>query len=155
MRDWLCVLVVLSAPVVADEPRTKIGEKLPRRGDEIMVCGQLYHTTTRVVLWTDPGGYDAYRVERRFAPLEQSGWRATQSSGQAPSLRNPNRFGMRVEGLSKEEVERTRGGGWDLPLLQKVVDQFVIHFDTPRNQQALLSDPARCAWAERALYARP
>jgi N-acetylmuramoyl-L-alanine amidase len=129
MRDWLCVLAVLSAPVVADEPRTKIGDKLPRRGDEIMVCGQLYHTTTRVVLWTDPGGYDAYRVERRFAPLEQSGWRATQSSGQAPDLRNPNRFGMRVEGLSEEEVERTRGGGWDLPLLQKVVDQFVIHFD--------------------------
>ncbi len=75
-----------------------------------MVCGQLYHTTTRVVLWTDPGGYDAYRVERRFAPLDQSGWRATQSSGQAPSLRNPNRYGMRVKGLSKEEIERdTRG----------------------------------------------
>src|SRR4029079_651176 len=32
-------------------------------------------------------------------------------------------------GLSSEEIERVRGGGWDLPLLQRVVDQFVIHFD--------------------------
>jgi N-acetylmuramoyl-L-alanine amidase len=129
MRCWLFLFVVMSAATLADEPRPKIGEKLLRRGDEIMVCGQLYHTTTRVVLWTDPGGYDAYRVERRFAPLDQSGWSATQASGQAPSLRKPNRYGMRLKGLSKEEVERVRGGGWDLPLLEKAVDQFVIHFD--------------------------
>ena len=32
-------------------------------------------------------------------------------------------------GLTDEEIERVRGGGWDLPLLQRVVDQFVIHFD--------------------------
>ena len=31
--------------------------------------------------------------------------------------------------LSAEQAERVRGGGWDLPLLQQVVDQFVIHFD--------------------------
>src|ERR1041385_3139945 len=36
---------------------------------------------------------------------------------------------MRTNGLTAEEIERVRGGGWDLPLLQKVVDQFVIHFD--------------------------
>ena len=59
-RRFFLLFVVASAAVRADEPSTKIGEKLPRRGDEIMVCGQLYHTTTRVVLWTDPGGYDAY-----------------------------------------------------------------------------------------------
>jgi N-acetylmuramoyl-L-alanine amidase len=129
MRHWLIVFVVTSGTALADEPRTKIGEKLPRRGDEIMVCGQLYHTTTRVVLWTDPGGYDAYRVERRFAPLDQSGWRETQAAGQSPTPRNPNRYGMRLKGLSQEEVERVRGGGWDLPLLERIVDQFVIHFD--------------------------
>ena len=39
------------------------------------------------------------------------------------------RFGLRQKGLSPEEIERVRGGGWDLPLLQRVVDQFVIHFD--------------------------
>jgi hypothetical protein len=36
---------------------------------------------------------------------------------------------MRLKGLSQEEIERVRGGGWDLALLQKVIDQFVIHFD--------------------------
>ena len=33
------------------------------------------------------------------------------------------------KGLTDAELERVRGGGWDLPLLQRVVDQFVIHFD--------------------------
>src|SRR5262245_55250285 len=42
------------------------GTLLERSGDEIVICGQLFHTGTPVVLWTDPGGYDAYRVENRF-----------------------------------------------------------------------------------------
>ena len=36
-----------------------------RKGDEIVICGQYFHTGAPVVLWTDPGGYDAYRTERR------------------------------------------------------------------------------------------
>jgi N-acetyl-anhydromuramyl-L-alanine amidase AmpD len=99
----------------------------PRRGDEIVVAGQFVHTGTPVVLWMDPGGYDAYRVERRFSPIQKSDW--APSSEEVPDLRNPNRFGMRRAGLTNDEIERVRGGGWDLPLLQKVVDQFVIHFD--------------------------
>jgi N-acetyl-anhydromuramyl-L-alanine amidase AmpD len=31
--------------------------------------------------------------------------------------------------LSAEETELRRGGGWDLPSLQRVVDQFVLHYD--------------------------
>ena len=42
----------------------------PRKGDEIIVAGQLFHTGTKVVTWMDPGGYDAYRTERRFAAYE-------------------------------------------------------------------------------------
>jgi N-acetyl-anhydromuramyl-L-alanine amidase AmpD len=45
--------------------------------------------------------------------------------------------------LTPEEIERTRGGGWDLPLLRKVVDQFVIHFDdcgTSRECFRILQD---------------
>ena len=37
------------------------GQFLQRAGDEIVVCGQLVHTGAPVVLWMDPGGYDAYR----------------------------------------------------------------------------------------------
>ncbi len=98
-----------------------------RNGDEIVAAGQFIHTGTPVVLWIDPGGYDAYRVERRFSPIEKSDWET--SSQEAEGLRTPNRYGMRSGGLSKDEIDRVRGGGWDLPLLQRVVDQFVIHFD--------------------------
>jgi N-acetyl-anhydromuramyl-L-alanine amidase AmpD len=103
------------------------GAFAPRTGDEIVVAGQFVHTGTRVVLWMDPGGYDAYRVERRFSPIDQADWKASQV--EVRGLGSPNRYNMRTRGLTKEEVERVRGGGWDLPLLQRVVDQFVIHFD--------------------------
>jgi hypothetical protein len=75
----------------------------------------------------DPGGYDAYRVERRFSPLDKADWRSTQA--EVKDLTSPNRYNLRREGLTDEEIERGRGGGWDLPTLQKVVDQWVIHYD--------------------------
>ncbi len=103
------------------------GTIAPRRGDEMVVAGQLVHTGTRVILWMDPGGYDAYRVERRFSPLDKSDWDSSQA--EVRELTSPNRYGLRKDGLSAQELERVRGGGWDLPTLQRVVDQFVIHFD--------------------------
>ena len=102
----------------------EVGDRLPRVGDEIVACGQLFHTTAPVVLWMDPGGYDAYRVERRFAPFPKSEWKFF-----ADQLESPNRYGLRSGRLTAEEVESLRGGGWDLPTLQKVVDQFVLHYD--------------------------
>ena len=104
-----------------------IGQPLQRQGDEICVCGQFFHTGTPVVLWMDPGGYDAYRVERRFGPLEESSWETTHKKN--PGMESPNRYGLRKDGLSPEQLDRVRGGGWDIPLLQQVVDQFVIHYD--------------------------
>jgi len=103
------------------------GTLAARQGDEIVVCGQSFHTGTPVVLWTDPGGYDAYRVERRFAPLEESGWKTTEE--QVKDFKTPNRYNQRTAGLTTNEIERVRGGGWDLPTLQRVVDQFVLHYD--------------------------
>jgi N-acetyl-anhydromuramyl-L-alanine amidase AmpD len=75
----------------------------------------------------DPGGYDAYRVERRFSPLDKADWEDSQA--EVKELSSPNRYNLRRSGLSDAELERVRGGGWDLPTLQKVVDQFVVHFD--------------------------
>ena len=96
-----------------------------RRGDEIMVAGQLFHTGAPVVLWTDPGGYDAYRVERRFVPFDQSGWDTSKEK-----LETPNRYNLRHRGdWPAPLLEDIRGGGWDLPLLQRTVDQFVLHYD--------------------------
>jgi N-acetyl-anhydromuramyl-L-alanine amidase AmpD len=103
------------------------GQKESRQGDEIVAAGQFFHTGTPVVLWMDPGGYDAYRVERRFAPFNQSDWDTSHAG--IKSLRTPNRYGLRRGQLTTNQIETVRGGGWDLPLLQSVVDQFVIHFD--------------------------
>jgi N-acetyl-anhydromuramyl-L-alanine amidase AmpD len=139
-RAWLIlvpVLATLSAGCVAPRP----GAIEPRRGDEIVVAGQFVHTGTRVVLWMDPGGYDAYRVERRFSPFNQSDW--TNSQAADTNLARPNRYGLRQELLTAEQIERVRGGGWDLLLLQQVIDQFVIHYDaegTSRRCFEILQD---------------
>lgn len=127
-RTALRVFVLLAFALVLagcqhGQPRTLA----PRKGDEIVVAGQLFHIGTPVVTWMDPGGYDAYRVERRFVPLAESSWEATRAA--APHVRTPNRYGLRQGGLTPTEIERVRGGGWDLPTLQRVVDQFVLHYD--------------------------
>src|SRR5215471_5457504 len=80
------------------------GALAPRRGDEIVVAGQFVHTGTPVVLWLDPGGYDAYRVERRFAPIEKSDW--DTSHAEVADLKTPNRYNMRRAALSDEEIQR-------------------------------------------------
>jgi N-acetyl-anhydromuramyl-L-alanine amidase AmpD len=103
------------------------GTFAPRQGDEIVVAGQFVHTGTRVVLWMDPHGYDAYRVDRRFSPMDKSDWESSQA--EVRGLSGPARYNMRTSGLTNDDIERVRGGGWDLPTLQRVVDQFVIHFD--------------------------
>ena len=106
----------------------RAGKPVPRTGEEIVVCGRFFHTGTPVVTWLDPGGYDAYRVERRFAPAEQADWKASQAAN--PQLETPNRYGFRrTTALPPVELERVRTNGWDLPTLQRVVDQFVLHFD--------------------------
>jgi N-acetyl-anhydromuramyl-L-alanine amidase AmpD len=98
-----------------------------RKGDEIVVAGQFFHTGTPVVLWMDPGGYDAYRVERRFVPFRESDFEDSQPHLDSP--RTPNRYDIRTNHLTADQLERVRGGGWDLPTLQSNVDQFVLHFD--------------------------
>lgn len=103
------------------------GTIVPRRGDEIVVAGRFVHSGTPVVLWMDKGGYDAYRVERRFAPLAEADWET--SKAKVKTLEAPNRYGLRMAGFDSNVVEKIRGGGWDLWTLQQVVDQFVLHFD--------------------------
>jgi N-acetyl-anhydromuramyl-L-alanine amidase AmpD len=120
------------------------GTPAPRAGDEISVCGQLFHTGTRVVLWTDPRGYNGYSVYKRYGPWPLASWEATTNPAAfaadagavnpatlpaiPPKWWTPNRYSYRTEGLSPEQIEQIRGG-WTLPALQKKVDQFVIHYD--------------------------
>jgi N-acetyl-anhydromuramyl-L-alanine amidase AmpD len=96
------------------------GEKLERLGDEIVVCGQLFHTGAPVVLWTDPGGYDAYRAEPRFAapgaPVDEDG-----PEGQ--------RYGTMRRDLPLAIEAKVRERGWDVETLAEQVDLFVLHYD--------------------------
>ena len=133
--------LLLTAVLLAGCATSRPGTIASRTGDEIVVAGQFVHSGTRVVLWIDPGGYDAYRVERRFAPFDQSWWETSHVA--VAELTSPNRYGLRTNLLTHEQIERVRGGGWDLPLLQEFVDQFVIHFDvagTSRQCFAVLHD---------------
>lgn len=105
----------------------KPGTRVQRSGDEIVAAGKFFSIGAPVVLWMDQGGWDAYRVERRFSPLDESDWATSQEA--VSYLRTPNRYNLRRDGLTDEQVEEVRGGGWSLPMLQDVVDQFVIHYD--------------------------
>jgi N-acetylmuramoyl-L-alanine amidase len=124
----LCALALLAAALTTcgSTPRgeDRIGRFNERAGDEIMIAGRLVHTGAPVVLWFDPGGYDAYRVERRFAPPEQAGWDVISQA-----LGSPNRYSLRRGGLDDATLERVRGGGWTLEDVQESVDQFVLHYD--------------------------
>lgn len=140
----LCTLTGCSTPRRADlHPGAPLAaqsgsEGFGRAGQEIMVAGQLFHVGAPVVLWTDPGGYDAYRVENRFGPLGRSSWETLKASNRDPARYSPRFFRISDKQpaayhgagqLSDTEISKYRGGGWDLPGLQRVVDQFVLHYD--------------------------
>ena len=130
----ICLITLVLPMLLVACAGRRPGRELVRRGDEIVVCGRYYHTGSPVVLWTDPGGYDAYRVEQRFAAPDRSAW---EPSGGADGPPTPNRYDLRspqgdLSGsgvLAPDDLERVRGGGWDLDTLRRVVDQFVIHYD--------------------------
>jgi N-acetyl-anhydromuramyl-L-alanine amidase AmpD len=129
-RAALALLLLALLPACTYTPR--LGDRLHRQGDEIVIAGQYFHTGAKVVLWTDPDGFDAYRVERRFAPLDQSGWDQTLAAWKAANPKpdaTPNRYSARFAGLSDAQKQQVRGGGWTLPQLQDQIDQFVLHYD--------------------------
>ena len=96
------------------------GDVLRRQGDEISIAGQLVHTGTRVVLWNDPGGYDAYRAHRHFEPEERG------PSGQPERVQ---RYGSFRRGLPEGLETRVREEGWTLDAARSAIRQVVIHFD--------------------------
>lgn len=101
------------------------GAPLVRSGDEIMVCGQLFHTGTPVILWLDQFGYDAYRVENRFdyeKPQPASAPARDQKDAVA-------RYGSWRKHVPDDVMLRVKRDGWSLDELRRYVDQFVLHYD--------------------------
>ena len=133
-RSLFCLfLLSLNIAAVANEPQPKVGERLPRLGDEVVVCGQLYHTTARVVPWTDPGGFDAYRVEPRFGPIDYKP--TAEERGKERGMERLTTMAG-TAGYPKRNVERWRGG-YDLPKVKEVVDQFVPRLRRRRHGEKL------------------
>src|SRR2546425_888621 len=91
------------------QPRVRPGQELTRRHDEIVVCGRLFHPGTRVVLWTDPGGFDAYRVHRRFTDRDQ-----ITPSRPTEGTDTPNRYSPIRGGLPEPIAARVNERGWSL-----------------------------------------
>lgn len=97
------------------------GDRAPRSGDEIVVCGERFHVGTPVVLWTDPGGYDAYRVEPRFP-------HALTDDARANWKVEAHYHSMRRH-IPAAEQERIRRDGMRVADLARHVDLFVLHYD--------------------------
>lgn len=134
--SFLFVLVLMAVFASGCCRSGRVGDEATRVGDEISVAGHRFHTGVPVVLWTDAGGYDGYRVEKRFAPLGVSDWESSKAG-----LQSPNRYDSRT----KDPVlaEETRGGNWTLEQVRANVDQVVLHYDasgTSRNCFRTLHD---------------
>lgn len=132
-RTSLAIVIAVASLLPACTSNPRPGEPLTRRGDEIMVCGQLYHTGTPVVLFVDPGGYDAYRTEPRFRE-------------RTPDEPDKARYHTLRRNLAPELLARVQQGGWTVADLARQVDQFVVHYDvsgTSRRCFQTLQDERR------------
>jgi len=88
-------------------------------GDEIIVCGERYSVGAPVILWTDPGGYDAYSTDYHFG--RPRGVKNPPSPGE---LRyTPGRM------VSATGEVLATPGSEDPSELAQVVDQLVLHYD--------------------------
>ena len=113
-----CLLIpVVVAPAWGDEPKS-LPVPAEQRGESIVVCGQNVAIGTPVILWTDPGGHNAYAP--KVAPAARKADAKPASAG----------FGARrLAGMTPAQTADIEKTGWTLPLLQERVDQFVIHYD--------------------------
>lgn len=116
------------APTEPEPTNNVQGPAIPplsaRTGDEIVIAGQLFHTGTRVVLWNETNGYNAYDLKKHFTSTPDP---ATEKAPAPSPLRK--RYDRREGDLPPDELKRIRTNGWDLATLQRCIDQFVIHYD--------------------------
>ena len=122
----VCSWMLLGAtilPARGDEPKIDSKPNAPP-GEAIVVCGAKIPIGTRVILWTDPGGHNAY--ERKSS--------AAHDPKVAEKAASPG-FGLRRQGLSEGQLAQIQQSGWTRPLLEQTVDQFVIHYDVCGTSQ--------------------
>ena len=100
------------APVhVPDDPTPAAA---PPAGSEIVVCGERHDIHTPVVLWSDPGGYDATSTALAFPSAPPS--EPIEGLRYAP-------------GRTRSDGGASCGPDATHAELARVVDQFVLHYD--------------------------
>lgn len=104
-------------------PRTTRDGVPPERADEargfLVVCGRRFPVDAPVVLWTDPGGYDATRTDFRFGAPGTADAPAPGSRRYTP--------GRETRGNARRTL--VRPDERDPARVADVVDQFVLHYD--------------------------
>ena len=90
------------------------------RGHSIVACGVKIPIGTRVVLWDEPGGYNAYSDRLHFTAPEAG----VDVPGDGTLRYEP---GRRSKGEAGTEL--VAPGSGDLSALQATVDQLVLHYD--------------------------
>jgi N-acetylmuramoyl-L-alanine amidase len=121
-RDVLALSALgLAAACATPRPRGPAREseplddppRAPAAGSAIVVCGEYLDIRTPVVLWNDPGGYDATSTELAFPD--------------DPPAEPPQ--GLRyAPGRTRADGASVAPDG-DRAALGRVVDQFVLHYD--------------------------
>jgi N-acetyl-anhydromuramyl-L-alanine amidase AmpD len=135
MRALTSALVVLTLALGLAGCATKPGTLAERPDDAIVVGGQFFRIGAPVVTWFDLGGYNAYRVDKQFAPWAEAQWANYKDDPDMPGYAGPQRYGWRIDrfnngtpDFTEEQINAVRRN-WPLSRLRDVVDQFVIHYD--------------------------
>lgn len=109
-----------------------------RVGREVSVCGRLLAVDAPVVLWSDPGGYNAYLVEARNQVAAVAGASTAPAAPETPAprygIRNP--VGQTADLASgtgqtrrPDELEGDSARAWPLAALRDQIDLVVVHYD--------------------------
>ena len=120
MHGLACQMANQAGQSIAGAPTVDASESEPNVSQDIVVCGERYSIGAPVVLWSDPGGYDAYSTDRHFDSEP-----APKGGPEPGSLRfDPGRVAR--DGSRRQLVDPD---SLDLAALGAVVDQFVLHYD--------------------------
>ncbi len=140
---FACILLALAAcrapvPRAMKPASTSDEPQAARVGDEIVVCGQRFHTGAPVVLWNEAPGYNSYLLVRD--PKAKAG-AAGAAQVRAYTPGRERRVGEEMTEVLVPPQEGTLPR--DLAALQRAVDQFVLHYDvcgTSRTCQRVLRE---------------
>lgn len=116
MRRVALLAVLALAACKANAPRPP--EPAPRAHDEIVICGKRFATGAPVVLWDEPGGYDAY--DTRFLD-EEPPPSADRETGRRYTPGRVEREGEQRVLVPPDCTDPAR--------LAEAIDLFVVHYD--------------------------